>query len=301
MLNTLNTHRVIHTFLFIAACLVSVDAPSAEPVELFHVHGLSYSPDGKTLYIPAHFGLVLYQNGRWQNAPGPKHDYMGFSATRDAFYTSGHPAADSQLTNPFGLIKSTDKGRTWRQLGMTGEADFHVLATSYETNVVYVYNMGTNSRLPTTGLYYTSNDGANWVHAKQQRAPQPFALAVHPTQPQQVAIGAKEGLFLSKDNGDTFEQVTTRAEVYGVWFDLNGLDLWYAGVKFSPFLARRNLKTHQEQIIGLPPIGRNAVDYIAQNPRDRNDYAISTFQRNVYITLDAGNTWRQIARQGATL
>src|SRR3546814_19465798 len=46
----------------------------------------------------------------------PEHDYMGFATTREAFYSSGHPAAGSNLINPFGLIKSTDAGKTWRQL-----------------------------------------------------------------------------------------------------------------------------------------------------------------------------------------
>jgi len=300
MTKTLRSSRMVCATFFIVAFAFLTTPSNAAPIELFHVHGLSYSPDGKSLYVPAHFGLVLYEDGRWRNAPGPRHDYMGFSSTRKAFYTSGHPAAGSAMVNPFGLMKSTDQGRTWKQLGMTGEADFHVLATSYDTGVVYVYNMGPNSRMPGAGLYYTTDDGATWKPGKRQGAPEPFALAVHPTRPQQVAIGAKEGLFLSGDSGQTFQPIGTRAEVYGVWFDLNGNDIWYAGIKFSPFLVRRNLKTQQEQFIALPSMGRDAVDYIAQNPAQKDEYAIGTFQRHVYITRDAGKTWRQIANQGIT-
>lgn len=300
MSNTIKTNNMVYLFLLTTLWVLSFNTMAAESVELFHVHGLSYSADGKTLYIPVHVGLALYQNGQWRKAPGPKHDYMGFSATRNAFYTSGHPAAGSREVNPFGLIKSTDQGRTWKKLGMTGEADFHVLATSYETNVVYLHSTGPNSRIPSAGLFYTANDGATWQHAQRQGAPKPFALAVHPTQPQQVAIGAEQGLFLSKDNGKTFEQVSKNAKVYGVWFDLNGKYLWYAGIKFSPFLIQLNLKTRQEQLVNLPSIGRDAVDYIAQNPVRLNEYAISTFKRSVFISSDAGESWQQIAKQGAT-
>lgn len=300
MSNTFKTNRIGYLALITTIWIFSVSTANARPVELAHVHGLSYSADGKVLYIPAHFGLVLYQNGKWGNAPGPKHDFMGFSATRNAFYSSGHPAAGSRMVNPFGLIKSSDNGRTWKQLGMTGESDFHVLATSYETNVVYVYSMGPNSRMPSAGLFYTSDDGTTWHHAQRKGAPRPFALGVHPTQPQQVAIGAKSGLFLSKDKGNTFEGIKTNAQVYGVWFDLNGKDLWYAGVRFSPFLVRLNLITRHEEVIKLPSIGQDAVDYIAQNPLLTNEYAISTFQRNVYITHDAGKTWQQITKEGST-
>src|SRR3546814_8648105 len=95
----------------------------------------------------------------------PEHDYMGFATTREAFYSSGHPAAGSNLINPFGLIKSTDAGKTWRQLGLEGESDFHTLATSYETNAVYVLNYGPNTRMPQAGLYMTQTDGQAWTRA----------------------------------------------------------------------------------------------------------------------------------------
>ena len=41
--------------------------------------------------------------------------------------------------------------------------------------------------------------------------------------------------------------------------------------------------------------------YIAQNPANRNEYAVATFERNVYLTKDQGKTWTQIANQGQTL
>ena len=75
------------------------------PIQLMHVHGLAYSADGQQLFIPSHYGIAAYAEGRWAKMPGPEHDYMGFAATRDALYSSGHPAADSNLVNPFGLIK----------------------------------------------------------------------------------------------------------------------------------------------------------------------------------------------------
>ncbi|MFU7548103.1 glycosyl hydrolase, partial [Pseudomonas paraeruginosa] len=93
-----------------------------------HVHGLAFSPDGQQLSIPSHHGLAVYSQGRWSKAPGPAHDYMGYSVTRQAIYSSGHPARGSGLVNPFGVIKSSDGGRTWQQLGLQGDSDFHLLA-----------------------------------------------------------------------------------------------------------------------------------------------------------------------------
>src|SRR5712692_3916798 len=128
------------------SALAAAPAAADSGVALMHVHGLSYSADGKQLFIPSHVGMAIYSEGRWSKAPGPEHDFMGFSATREALYSSGHPAPGSSLRNPFGLLKSGDGGKSWEHLGLTGEADFHVMAASYGARVVYVYAAIPNSR-----------------------------------------------------------------------------------------------------------------------------------------------------------
>src|SRR5581483_12527598 len=106
-------HYVI-ALLLLASSLVAIPARADL---LTHVHGLSYSADGRRIIIPSHFGLAVYEDGKWSKAPGPEHDYMGFSATASHIYSSGHPAAGSGLVNPFGLLRSKDGGKTWDKLG----------------------------------------------------------------------------------------------------------------------------------------------------------------------------------------
>ena len=48
----------------------------------------------------------------------------------------------------------------------------------------------------------------------------------------------------------------------------------------------------------LPPLTKDAVSFIAQNPVRREQYAIATFQRDVYLSKDAGRTWTAIAQRG---
>src|SRR5213083_2566852 len=124
----------------------AVATQAAAQVTLTHVHGLAYSADGKRLMIPSHHGLAIYERGKWSKAPGPEHDYMGFSATANHVYSSGHPAPGSGLVNPFGLLRSRDGGKTWDKLGLEGESDFHLMATSWNTNAIYVWNAAANSR-----------------------------------------------------------------------------------------------------------------------------------------------------------
>ena len=151
-----------------AALSAPVPATLSAPL-LHHVHGLAFSADGSSLYIPSHFGLAIWRDGRWSKGPGPAHDYMGFSATRRHLYSSGHPAHGAGLVNPFGLLKSGDGGKTWRKLGLEGEADFHVMAAGYDNPAVYVYNTEPNSRMRRAGIHVTFDDGRNWSPPHRRR------------------------------------------------------------------------------------------------------------------------------------
>ncbi len=301
----LSTKTGFHAFLL--AIVLAVLAPatvSAQPsITLTHVHGLSYTADGSQLLIPSHHGLAVFSGGRWSKAPGPAHDYMGFSATRDALYSSGHPAPHSGLTNPFGLIKSKDGGRTWQKLGLEGESDFHSLATSHGTNTVYVFNPHPNSRMKQAGIYYTRDDGLKWqrVAAKGLHG-ELNSLAVHPTDANVVAAGTDEGLYLSRDAGETFERLVDSVRVFAEAFDLDGEHLWFSTYAGKAGLARVALKPGADvEAIVIPALGEDAVAYIAQNPTQHSVIAIATFKRSVFVSDDGGRNWKQLARGGATL
>ena len=268
-------------------------------VTLTHVHGLSYSADGKRLLIPSHHGLAVYANGKWSKAPGPQHDYMGFSATAEHLYSSGHPAPDSGLVNPFGLIRSRDGGKTWDKLGLEGETDFHFLATSWNTNAVYVWNPAPSSRMRQPGLHSTRNEGFVWKPARAAGLEgAPRALAVHPDDPATVAVATDKGVYLSRDSGERFSAVASGVDGLAAFFELDGKHLWYGAFDGRPVLARVALGGGNVEHVLLPQLERDALAYIAQNPARRDEFAIATFRRNVYLSGDRGRTWRQIAEEG---
>lgn len=296
--------KSLHAWMLALALGILAAAPAhaGEPVTLMHVHGLSYSADGKQLLIPSHHGLAVFEDGRWSKAAGPTHDYMGYSATRDALYSSGHPAPGSGLTNPFGLIKSRDGGKTWQQLGLTGESDFHTLATSYATNAVYVLNHQPNSRMSQAGIYYTLNDGLKWTRAAAKGLGAKLnSLAVHPTDAKVVAAGMDDGLYLSRNSAESFERLVGDKQVLAASFDLDGQHLWFGSYAGKAALARITLKAGSKaEEVPIPTLTEDAVAYIAQNPARRAEVAIATFKRSVFVSKDQGRTWTQIAKEGVT-
>jgi photosystem II stability/assembly factor-like uncharacterized protein len=285
--------------VLILAVLFAPLAAAQSTVTLHHVHGLAYSVDGKQLMVPSHHGLAVYRDGKWAKAPGPQHDYMGFAATKNSIYSSGHPAQGSGLKNPFGLIRSTDGGATWEKLGLEGESDFHLLATGWNTNAVYVWNLQPSSRMPRMGLHYTLNNGFQWKRVAAAGLPgEPRALAVHPSDAKTLAVATSNGVYLSGDWGESFRSIAPRDEGLSVFFDLDGKHLWYGSYTGSPRLMRVQLETGQSAAVALPPLSRDAVAYIAQNPVAPKEYAIATFERSVFVSRDAGRTWVQIADRG---
>lgn len=298
-MNIIRAHKLLAGAFAVLIALSATNA--AANVTLTHVHGLAYGGDGTRIYVPSHHGLAVYEDGKWRKAAGPQHDFMGFVATEDRFYSSGHPAPGSGLSNPFGLIRSSDGGKTWAQLGLQGETDFHLLAASHGTNAIHVFNPAPNSRMPSPGLYRTTNDGLAWQRSRAEGLTgKPIALASHPQDPARMAVASSTGVHLSKDSGDSFRQIAS-AEALAVFFDLDGKHLWHSSFVSSSALTRTELASGLSTAIALPPLGKDAVSYVAQNAKKHNEYAIATFKRNVFVSQDSGKTWTQIAKEGEGL
>lgn len=272
-----------------------------EPLPMRHVHGLGYSADGSTIVIPGHHGLMVYNGERWSIAPGPGHDYMGFTVTRESIFTSGHVAPGGGVGTSLGLLRSRDGGRSWTSLGFEAEAEFHAVAAGYESNALYLYNPAPNSRMPRAGLYRMMKDGLRWrgVGGQGVRGDM-LKLAVHPSDEAMLAAVTRDGLFLSRNGGDDFHQIMHAVEPRSAYFPLDGDTLWYGTFDARPGLFRMAIAIGEPEEIVLPPIGRDTVAYIAQNPARRTEFAIVTFERAVFLTPDRGRSWKRIARPRGT-
>ncbi|MEO8187637.1 MAG: F510_1955 family glycosylhydrolase [Burkholderiaceae bacterium] len=296
------TDAVVVISAFLTVIATATLAQAEDNVILVHVHGLGFSADGNELVIPSHHGLAVYRDGRWTKAPGPQHDYMGLVATKRGYYTSGHPAPGSGLVNPFGLLRSDDNGKSWTKLGLEGQSDFHLLAASFTTNAVYVYNTAPNSLMDRAGLYRTLNDGKTWRRAEAAGLEGTIlSLAVHPLDPNIVAAGTRIGLFISDDAGAHFSAQVGDARVLSLMFDQDGTTLWASTFDRSAHLAQIEWKSGHKTERALPPFGEDAVAYIARHPHDAQQVAIATFARSVFLSRDRGVTWRHIADRGRTL
>lgn len=267
-------------------------------VEFMHIHGLGITNDGEEIYVPAHDGLKVYKDGGWSNAPGEKHDYMGFSMVDDGFYSSGHPGPGSKLENPFGVVKTTDMGRNLEILDLYKEIDFHGMAVGYNSHAIYVLNPEVNSRMDETGLYYSLDDTQTWTKSKMEGITgQLSSIAVHPSNESIIALGTNTGAFLSMDFGQSFEQVLD-VPTTAVSFSPNG-DLVTGSIGNEITLIQFDLDTMEPTEINIPHLtGENAIGYIAVNPQNENQIVFTTFEKDIYLSTNVGKTWDQVATKG---
>ncbi|MBB5747990.1 F510_1955 family glycosylhydrolase [Micrococcus sp. TA1] len=159
-----------------------------------HVHAITRDPESGDVLLATHQGLFRLQDGELTQV-GPVVDFMGFSLTPEGHYlASGHPAPGTDLPEPLGLAKSTDRGQTWTVLSRGGASDFHALAA------------GPNGVLGFDGQLRASTDGLNWQSLTIPAAP--AALAISPTTGTVLAT-TETGMLRSTDHGTTWTTLDT--------------------------------------------------------------------------------------------
>ncbi|WP_227935953.1 F510_1955 family glycosylhydrolase [Alkalihalobacillus deserti] len=268
-----------------------------DSVTFMHIHGLDYTSDGQEIYVPAHDGLKIYADGVWSDhTEGEPHDYMGFSMVEDGFYSSGHPAPGSKMADPFGIVKSTDKGKTLEVLDLYEEIDFHGMTVGYNTKDIYVFNPSPNSRMDQPGFYFSTDETKTWNQSKLEGlVGKASTLATHPTEEGIVAIGTDAGVFISQDYGDSFEPLLENVNVTAVSFDHNNsLLVAVPGKGLSISLDGTN-----QTDLNIPQLDNgDAIAYVRQNPKDVNEFVFATFNKDIFLTKDSGETWTKIVDQG---
>jgi hypothetical protein len=244
---------------------------------IMDVHGLGVNPADRALYIATHTGL-------FRSAPGaasavrvdaPEQDLMGFSvAGPNRFIASGHPGPGQDAPAALGLLKSRDRGRTWRTLSLSGEADFHVLRAA--GSAVYAYD----------GALRASRDGGrSWQ--ERQVPGELFDLAIDARDTDRVLASTRDGVRLSSDGGQTWRPTPLGAPVLLAWgraggpFAIEADGTIHAGSASGAAWERVGSWQGEPMAFATDPDG---ALYVAQG------------DGSVDVSSDGGRTWRPRSR-----
>lgn len=195
--------------VLLAACSSSGDTtnPASGPPGLAsvtpdpgtgHLHGLGVDPADGAVYAAGHLGVFRVANGKATRIADRYQDTMGFTVTGPkTFLASGHPdPTDPTATSPHLVVRSTDAAATWKNVSVSGEADFHALQAAGER----LYGFDSQSGR----LWASTDQGRTWQQGPQEAIGD---LAAHAGQPQQLWASTQDGLKFSQDGGRTFTLV----------------------------------------------------------------------------------------------
>ena len=159
------------------------------------VHNLLITDDG--ILFGTHHGVWLQRKSQDPVPVGDsRFDVMGLAKHAGGLVASGHPDSTEEQVGNIGLRGSTDQGRTWKNISLTGQVDFHRLASSGQVILGLSATDG--------ALLVSSDSGKNW-----EALPNPnlYDLALDPSNPSNVVGTTETGPILSKDGGRTFAPI----------------------------------------------------------------------------------------------
>lgn len=274
---------VVAATLLLTGCSPS-STPSGDPtgastLVFEHIHELVPDPSDGSLLVATHEGLyrlTISADGA-TTAVGPvgglDFDPMGFTIAGGIAYASGHPGPTTPVTfgSPnLGLITSTDVGKTWTNVSLTGQTDFHGLTVTDIDGSPRVFGYDA-----TAGRVERSFDGGvSWSAGAALDARDMLAAG------DRLYATTPDGLAISDDAGATFTVDPGAPGLYVIAADGTGV---LAGVDTTGTLWTQTAGqgwVHGHTVEGTPQA--LAVDgsrlYVADD-------------RGIAYTDDAGATW----------
>jgi hypothetical protein len=187
---------------------------------------------------------------------------------------------------PQGVLKSTDRGMTWRTIrtGLTNTSGYHLVIHPTNPNILYLGTFG-------GGVYKSEDGGEHWFEANQGLGNTNIhALIINPLQPDQLTVATSTGKLFKSENGATS------------WVSFNeGLPLFEGEVISTLllfpkepggfYLAQRGLFkrpfSSQRWTVGANSLSEQVITALAYDARHRIMYAGTMKQGLFKTTLSA--------------
>jgi photosystem II stability/assembly factor-like uncharacterized protein len=183
---------------------------------------------------------------------------------------------------PQGVLKSTDRGMSWRpaRIGLTNTSAYHIVIHPANPKILYLGTFG-------GGIYKSVNGGESWAEANQGLGNTNIhALTINPLQPDQLIVSTSTGELFKSDNGGKgwapfneglpFFPGEVIAKLFILPNDPGGVYLAQDGFFSRPFSS----STWQAVDNSLQ---KEAITAAAYEPKDRILYA-GTMKQGLYTT-----------------
>lgn len=153
------------------------------------------------------------------------------------------------------------------------------------------------------GLFWTEDEKKGWKELKLSGAgintaarPLLNIVATSPRAPGVILIGTEEGLFVSRDNGESFGPLPLNGgphRIKAIAFDPRSAETIYIGTSEAFFRTADGGRSWEQRGGGLPMV--SAVNGIAINPLNPDELYVGDYLRGgFYHSRDRGKNWEPL-------
>ena len=192
------------------------------------------------------------------------------------------------------LYRSFDGGALWTPVHFPGELAVAVQVLAVSGGDIPLYYLGlTPGDSGQTGLYRSANRGQTWQPLEGLRNEPVFSLAIWSKDPRVVVAGTQNGVFMSRDAGDSWQRISPLANrelrpITSIAIDPASADIIYAGTTHLPWKTSDGGKTWQSIHHGM--IDDSDVFSIQVDPVS-HDRLFASACSGIYRTDNAGASW----------
>jgi len=196
------------------------------------------------------------------------------------------------------LYRSTDSGASWTHLAFPAELSGTLHVLEIDRRRPGVWYVGIESDIAwNSGLYRTVDGGASWNLLAGLKGKAIWSLAIWEINPQVMAAGAADGVFLSRDGGENWRRISPQENaelrpVVALAFDPVHSEVLYAGTTHLPWRTVDGGATWQSIHDGM--LDDSDVFSISVDP-SRPPIVYASACSGAYRSITAGRQWTRLA------
>ncbi|HLJ45006.1 MAG TPA: hypothetical protein VKU01_03310 [Bryobacteraceae bacterium] len=139
------------------------------------------------------------------------------------------------------LFRSLDRGTTWTHVRFPTQFSGHLHTIEIDPEKPNTWYAGIEDDFPSlSGVYRTDDGGVTWTQLKSLAGIAVWSLAIREGDPETMAVGAADGVYLSHDRGETWNKISPDSKrdlrpVVSLSFDASNRDALYAGTTHLPW------------------------------------------------------------------